>query len=301
MKNFTFKKLEEKKLELLKSRFNFILSSILEHLWEIDFSENKIYISVSKEEFSKELREQYSTVFKKIGVDIEKYKLVFDAQDKFSYFSHRELSYEDYSYNDIHFRVNQEETYIDVKGRKVLQDSEVTKIFGVWELLQNTSEDRRNLYNHIYKRDELEQTLHIEVERSRRYKNPLSVLFVSIDNFEKLKEENSVEVLDVIFAELLQDFSNLKRTTDILGRWREEQFVFIAFETSINDSLQFANKLKKVVEDKSFIDDIKISCSFGAEEFNMRLDTTSLINRAQDALLYAKKEGGNRVERYREI
>lgn len=66
--------------------------------------------------------------------------------------------------------------------------------------------------------------------------------------------------------------------------------------TSLEQSLRIADKLRRKVETFSFCTQFSITCSFGVTEVLEDDTTISLFNRVDKALYQAKENGKNRVE-----
>jgi diguanylate cyclase (GGDEF)-like protein len=111
---------------------------------------------------------------------------------------------------------------------------------------------------------------------------------------------------------VLKEFAGLCagmiREYDLSARYGGEEFVFVLPETTIQDALKVADKIRTEIEQHKFEydgDDYRVTVSLGVAEFDgnaneRRVTKTVLIERADQALYSAKKKGRNRVEAYAE-
>lgn len=141
-----------------------------------------------------------------------------------------------------------------------------------------------------------------EFNHARRYRQPLSVIMLDIDNFKKINDTYGHAVGDVVLYELTQYCLSNIRKVDILGRYGGEEFVILLPNTDSVRSAELANRLCDFVEINPIstkIGAINITISLGVAE--IAPDTpnlAALVDQADTALYNAKKKGKNRVEVY---
>lgn len=145
----------------------------------------------------------------------------------------------------------------------------------------------------VYNRYALEEFLKKEVAKTCRYKMPLSLLFIDVDNFKQINDTYGHQTGDRVLKHLARLFKNNIRKTDILGRWGGEEFLLIM--PSGTSAVAVAEKLRRIVEETVFDGKIKITVSIGITTCREG-DTVDTILRKVDTALYkAKSEGKNRV------
>ena len=98
---------------------------------------------------------------------------------------------------------------------------------------------------------------------------------------------------DKAFTRVVSD--NIRKT-DVVARWGGEEFALLLPETSIMIAASTAEKLRKETEQFDFPHVGHITASFGVTQYIEGDTEASLINRADDALYKAKKNGRNRVQ-----
>ena len=131
------------------------------------------------------------------------------------------------------------------------------------------------------------QTLRYEVSRSRRYGRPLAVVVARI-----LPQPQSGRVFYLpskIMSSVGRMFKNGVRWADSVGACDEWEFLFVLPETTVGAATAIVRKIELELEDS----DDESSCPacfdtlFGVAEWRRGDDETSLLVRAQDAMVIA--------------
>jgi polar amino acid transport system substrate-binding protein len=122
-----------------------------------------------------------------------------------------------------------------------------------------------------------------------------SVAFFDIDFFKKVNDTYGHEKGDFVLREIVKLVKSKIREDDYFGRWGGEEFLLILPETSFQNAMKVAEKLRKYIENHNF-DGINITASFGVTEMRKDDDVMSLIQRADEMLYNAKNNGRNQVK-----
>lgn len=139
-----------------------------------------------------------------------------------------------------------------------------------------------------------------ELERARRYDQPLSVCYVDADFFKAINDAHGHaagdEALRVISATLRQTV----RVFDMVGRYGGEEFLVIAPGTRLDDALVLGERLRAAIEEQTIRvpsgAEINSTVSIGVAEYPANAtNLETLIDRADIALYAAKEAGRNRV------
>ena len=147
----------------------------------------------------------------------------------------------------------------------------------------------------LYNRLKLDKAIAYEIERSRRYHNPLSIVMFDIDDFKSVNDTYGHQVGDSVLVNIADIVHDIVREADIAGRWGGEEFMIICPDTDIDGAVRLAEKLRKAIAENRFTAVGNKTCSFGATMLRLEEDADSFINRADNALYQAKREGRNRV------
>jgi diguanylate cyclase (GGDEF)-like protein len=154
------------------------------------------------------------------------------------------------------------------------------------------------VFNHRYFQYALDQ----EINRSTRHGTSISLLFIDIDYFKKFNDTYGHQVGDFVLVEFARTIQANIRQYDILARYGGEEFVVILPETSTEEALVVAEKLRNIIEMTPFRDnreEYRVTASFGQAcskpgvEDNFNRDI--LVSKADQALYEAKEKGRNRV------
>ena len=148
----------------------------------------------------------------------------------------------------------------------------------------------------IPNRRKFDEVLEYEMNRDTRYKNELSLVFCDLDYFKKINDQYGHKVGDDVLKAFTRVVSDNIRKTDVVARWGGEEFALLLPETSIMIAVSTAEKLRKETEQFDFPHVGHITASFGVTQYIEGDTEASLINRADDALYKAKKNGRNRVQ-----
>ncbi|HYH06578.1 MAG TPA: diguanylate cyclase [Thermoanaerobaculia bacterium] len=153
------------------------------------------------------------------------------------------------------------------------------------------------LHNHRYLQDELARAF----EESQRYQRPLSLVMIDIDFFKKVNDTHGHAVGDDVLKCAAKLYKNSVRSTDLVARYGGEEFAVMMPETSLNDAIAFAEKLRGLVESTAMetqIGPLPITVSLGVASVpHSRIhNAKELVVAADKALYRAKKNGRNQVQ-----
>lgn len=100
--------------------------------------------------------------------------------------------------------------------------------------------------------------------------------------------------------ELLRQVANLlrqlARESDIVCRWGGEEFAVLTPETALGEAQELAERLRVAIASDVASPLGPITVSIGVAELKLQEPENSLIQRADQALYWAKEKGRNRVE-----
>ncbi|RUM46223.1 MAG: hypothetical protein DSY46_00415 [Hydrogenimonas sp.] len=151
---------------------------------------------------------------------------------------------------------------------------------------------------HAYNRAQFEKTIEKEEERIRRYNTSFySLILIDIDNFKKVNDTYGHDIGDSVLKGFVANIQCYLRKNDILFRWGGEEFIIFLPQTSCQNAIIVAEKVRAIIEKQPFKGPGHVTCSFGVSAKRaIDDDVTSIIKRADIALYRAKQNGKNRVE-----
>ena len=127
-----------------------------------------------------------------------------------------------------------------------------------------------------------------------------AIIMVDIDHFKRVNDTYGHAVGDVVLRHLADTVTGSLRRSDFSGRIGGEEFAVMLPETSVEQGVQFAERLRTDLEQSKVTTeagDISYTASFGLAL--MSAEDASLdvaLARADEALYRAKGAGRNRVE-----
>ena len=133
----------------------------------------------------------------------------------------------------------------------------------------------------------------------KKYKNDhqlFSVIMLDIDNFKNFNDTYGHQIGDKILKDLAFIIKQNTRETDVFARWGGEEFVQILPHTGIDGAMKVAQSLRKMIQKHVFVNNLRLTCSFGIAEFQSDDNQDSVVKRADEALYLAKRNGKNQVQ-----
>ena len=150
-----------------------------------------------------------------------------------------------------------------------------------------------------YNRSFLDKRLTEELERARRFANPLSIILIDIDFFKNVNDTHGHLCGDHTLRSIASILQRTVRTVDLVGRYGGEEFCCILPETPSANACILAERLRHEIETEVFTfgdRQFHITISLGVAEYDEETTTLeALIGRADSALYQAKSAGRNRV------
>jgi two-component system cell cycle response regulator len=152
-------------------------------------------------------------------------------------------------------------------------------------------------YNHRFFQEALSKELH----RHARTGHELALAMLDIDNFKKINDNFGHPIGDEILKGLVEELMTHARETDVVARYGGEEFAIILPDTTASASLEAANRLRALVENRVFAPaqlgrTLHVTVSIGIAVYPLDgMTPAELIARADAALYFAKKNGKNRV------
>jgi diguanylate cyclase (GGDEF)-like protein len=140
-----------------------------------------------------------------------------------------------------------------------------------------------------------------EWERSERYKLPLSVVMLDLDDFKKVNDSVGHPAGDKVLREFAMLVSGGARGTDLAARYGGEEFAMILPHTDRERAERVAERVRAAVADFSFLEPdhpLRVTVSAGVATFGpspVIASAEQLVAAADRALYAAKKAGKNRV------
>ncbi|TKS60632.1 MAG: GGDEF domain-containing protein [Nitrospira sp.] len=173
---------------------------------------------------------------------------------------------------------------------------------------QSSRDGLTKLFNHSH----FQQTLVHMCAQSTRSLNPLSLLFIDLDNFKSINDTYGHIAGDQVLKEMgwLLDSQqspgrSLARASDVPARYGGEEFALILPDTSMNGALSAAERVRHRVTTLPLLPELAIlanpplslTCSIGVASFPLHASSASGLVSAADAAVYAAKRAGKNCVR----
>jgi diguanylate cyclase (GGDEF)-like protein len=137
-----------------------------------------------------------------------------------------------------------------------------------------------------------------EHRRALLTRRPLSVLMCDLDHFKAANDRYGHQIGDLMlvrFAEILKENAE----NALVARYGGEEFAILLTDTGKQDAVKLAEKIRACVETAPFSirrEQIKMTVSIGVSNLPVdSLDLESLVQKADQALYQAKRQGRNCV------
>jgi len=139
----------------------------------------------------------------------------------------------------------------------------------------------------------LEDKLQAEYARAKRYKRPLSVAIIDLDNFKTINDVLGHAAGDDALKKLAACMKSQKRAPDVLARYGGDEFVILMPETQAENARVLLERLRAKVQQIKLGGNLSMTISCGtSESLPESPDSPSEVMRKADIALYEAKSAG---------
>jgi diguanylate cyclase (GGDEF)-like protein len=166
--------------------------------------------------------------------------------------------------------------------------------------LMSITDPLTGLHNRRY----LEVRLAEELNRSKRYDQPMSFMMIDIDDFKHYNDRNGHQAGDRALEITAQVLKSTLRKVDVASRYGGEEFSILLPQATLKEAGAIADRLRRQILATKFPNGESqplgaVTVSIGLAAFSPALDSAEAIIRAADRALYhAKSHGKNRAYAY---
>lgn len=150
----------------------------------------------------------------------------------------------------------------------------------------------------ISNRRAAEMHLHSWLDEFKRYRVPMGVLFLDIDNFKSINDTCGHDAGDMVLKTTARTVANTVRPFDVVGRWGGEEFICLIRTIPETLLAAVAKRIRALVAQSSVaVDQERLSFTISIGATMARQDDTpaTLVKRADGLMYDAKKRGRNRL------
>jgi diguanylate cyclase (GGDEF)-like protein len=133
-----------------------------------------------------------------------------------------------------------------------------------------------------------------EITRAVRYRHPLSVVFIDVDDFKKVNDTYGHECGDALLRHFAQILAGCCRASDVVSRFAGDEFVVILPETDAGSAQKLMERVCRCTESRPMetsAQPLPVQISFGIAALEKEAHETaeSLLQRADQALYRVKR------------
>lgn len=157
----------------------------------------------------------------------------------------------------------------------------------------------RDALTGIGNRRMLMERLKAEIGRAERTGRPLTLALVDVDRFKAVNDSYGHEAGDKVLVEIARVIGAGMRDYDLYGRWGGEEFLIIMPEVTAQEGVGVVERVRSAIaglEMRIGAHCMVLSASFGVAQRLPGETMSDTINRADMALLAAKRAGRDRYE-----
>ena len=133
----------------------------------------------------------------------------------------------------------------------------------------------------------------VEWARSARSNRPLAAITSDIDFFKKVNDTHGHHIGDLVIKDYTHRSANMLRLPDILARFGGEEFVAVLQPAKQANVHAVFERFRTAVESHVFSRVGHVTVSVGYSQLLLNDTPADVIDRADEALYYAKKHGRN--------
>lgn len=144
-------------------------------------------------------------------------------------------------------------------------------------------------------RRHMDDACRMELERSRRNGRSMALLMMDLDHFKAVNDSYGHQAGDRVLINFVIKVNALLRPSDQLGRFGGEEFMLLLPETSLEDAVQVAQRIRAICAEPAHGPGCTVSIGVASTQ-DGRDTLDALLARADAAMYQAKDNGRNRVE-----
>jgi len=135
-----------------------------------------------------------------------------------------------------------------------------------------------------------------EIMRARRYRHPLTLISLDLDNFKSVNDRDGHDAGDRVLRTMAETLQKNIRSTDIAARLGGDEFAILLPETGREAAWAIATKLRQQLTQDMQKGGWPVTGSFGVATFMTPPESIDALMKQADKLMYdAKQKGKNSV------
>jgi diguanylate cyclase (GGDEF)-like protein len=136
----------------------------------------------------------------------------------------------------------------------------------------------------------------LEIDRARRFKRPLTLGYIDLDNFKMVNDQLGHSVGDTLLRSVADIIKNNTRVINLAARLGGDEFAILLAETGIESAQTVFTRLQEKIMEDMQRNRWPVTLSIGSITFNNPPDSVDDMVRKADNLMYkAKNNGKNKI------
>ncbi|TFB44902.1 sensor domain-containing diguanylate cyclase [Pseudomonas sp. F01002] len=203
--------------------------------------------------------------------------------------AHRSIEDKKRLYEALERRNQSLEAIVEERTRELSRVNQQLQI----QLEENRKLAETDTLTSIANRYLLEKVLPQECERAQRFRQPLSLIAMDIDDFKNINDHYGHALGDAALVQVIDSVKHCVREGDLLARWGGDEFILILPNTPFVDARALAERIRHGLASLLPVGDFQVTMSFGVVQRFEEEQQTGLLARSDQALYRSKIAGKN--------
>ncbi|MGY1920392.1 sensor domain-containing diguanylate cyclase [Pseudomonas tolaasii] len=163
------------------------------------------------------------------------------------------------------------------------------------QLDENRSLAERDPLTLVANRYHLEKVLLAECDRAERFRIPVALVAMDIDDFKPINDRHGHAVGDQTLISVVKRLEGCMRPGDLLARWGGDEFMVVLPDSSLDEAKTVAERIRQHLSQMPAVGDFNVTLSLGVAQLRSGEPPAALMARADQALYRAKAAGKDTV------
>ncbi|PKN75287.1 MAG: GGDEF domain-containing protein [Deltaproteobacteria bacterium HGW-Deltaproteobacteria-10] len=169
--------------------------------------------------------------------------------------------------------------------------------------LQEHELARKDPLTNAYNGRAFKEIAETEINRAIRYKRPLTMAYIDVDNFKTVNDTLGHGEGDLLLRAIVAEIVKRLRKSDIIARLGGDEFAILLPETGQESALSAISQIQSSLMEEAHKRNWPVTFSIGVLTIIDKQPTVNQMIEAADTLMYEVKQGGKNAVRsgfYRE-
>ncbi len=153
---------------------------------------------------------------------------------------------------------------------------------------------RDTLMKELHNRAFFEEIVLMKIDKARRSRSKLSLIFFDLDDFKKINTQHGHWVGSKVLIEFGKSIIEAVRRSDVACRYGGDEIAILA-EGNTKIAKKVAGRIKNKIKNNRTLKKYKLTFSGGITQFKKEDTLKTFFNRADKALYLSKKKGKNQI------